>query len=209
LALSIVLPSPIVRAPDLLAVVRVRLESCSLAAPVLAVTLRASELARAPARTLDLLAPEPKADRALPRLVAELIAQLGEGEVGMLALVDTWLPADRTRLVPYADMSLSCDHAVARADGAFEAPVAKPRHALVTSALEPSRLVNAIPLSRRALVHAQHLARVEAPEWWRHRPGSHEERQRRDLFAAWVHGGLAWLQLRDSRREALLCGWMD
>jgi hypothetical protein len=237
-ALSIVLPSPIARAPDLLAVVRVRLERCLLAAPVLAVTLRASELACAPTRTLDLFAPEPKADCALPRLVAELVAQLGEGQVGMLTLVDTWLPADRTRLVPYTGMSLNGDHGAGGADGASEvsaserptqddvssAPprrrrpidqhpgktaAAKPWHTLVTSALEPSRLVNATQVSRGALVRAQHLARVEAPEWWRRRPVSRERRHRRDLFAAWIGGGLAWLELRDSSGQPLLCGWID
>jgi protein ImuB len=71
--LSMILPSPIVRAADLLSIVRVRLDGCSLPAPVLAVTLRAPELARAPGRTLDLLSPGPKAHRALPRLVAELV----------------------------------------------------------------------------------------------------------------------------------------
>lgn len=205
-SLSITLPSPIARAPDLLAIVRARLEGCSLAAPVLSVTLRATELARAPTRTLDLLAPEPKADSALPRLVAELLAELGEGTVGMLALVDTWFPSERTRLVPYLTES------------------ARLRHALVTSALEPSRFVPAIPVRQGTLARAHHLARVESLQWWQHRSASSVCR-RRDFFAAWVmptsfpsetrnrtlpaSGALAWLELRDSMGEPLLSGWMD
>jgi protein ImuB len=184
---SIALPSPIARAADLFAVVRTRLEECSLAAPVLAVTLRAPELARAQARTLDLLEPEPKADSALPRLIAELLAQLGEGTVGTLALADSWSPTERTRLIPFA---VSANDPVG--------------HMLVTSVLEPSRLVHTEQvLSRGALAGARHLARIEAVEWWRR--GS----QRHDLFAAWIDSALAWLELRDIRGVPVLRGWMD
>ncbi|MDP9000191.1 MAG: DNA polymerase Y family protein [Myxococcota bacterium] len=204
-SLSITLPSPIARAADLLAIVRARLEGCSLAAPVLAVTLRATELVRAPARTLDLLAPEPKADSALPRLVAELLAELGEGTVGMLTLVDTWFPSERTRLVPYLTES------------------ARSRHSLVTSALEPSRFVPATHVPHGTLARAHHLARVESVQWWQHMSASSGCRCR-DLFAAWVMptsfpnermnlvptgGALGWVELRDSMGEPLLCGWMD
>jgi hypothetical protein len=210
-ALSMTLPSPIAQGSDLLAVVRARLDGCLLEAPVLAVTLRAPELARPSTRTLDLFEPEPKADRALPRLVAELHAELGGDAVGMLALVDTWVPTERTRLVPFRDDATT---------------TAKLRHALGTSALEPSRLVVSIGSSEaRVLTCAQHLVRVEAAEWWRHPPTSHECR-RHDMFAAWLTlpgpprgsdgeaapdgvGALAWLELRNPNRELLLRGWMD
>jgi protein ImuB len=206
-ALSMTLPSPIAQASDLLAVVRARLDGCSLEAPMLAVTLRAPELARPFARTLDLFEPEPKADRALPRLVAELHAELGGEAVGILALVDTWLPTERTRLVPYGGQATAA---------------VKHRHALAASALEPSRLVQST-LMPRMLTCVHHLARVEALEWWRHTPTSHEFR-RNDLFTAWVarlpgppqasdrpdgDGALAWLELRNPNRELLLRGWID
>jgi protein ImuB len=205
LTLSVVLPSPIIRAPDLLAIVCARLETCALAAPVVAVTLRAPELARVASRTLDWLLPRPKADYALPRLVAELSAELAENTVGLLELVDTWLPTERTRLVPYGSRS------------------EKTTHSLVTSALEPSRLVCAtsqptaarpkgtaatLQISRGALVRAKHLVRIEAVQWWRHAPAAHES-SRYDLFMAWVDGSLAWLELGDPSQQARLCGWMD
>jgi protein ImuB len=185
LSLSIALPSPISRADDLLAVVRTRLERCSLAAPVLAVTLRATELAQHTTRTLDLLTPEPKAHGALPRLVAELCATLGERAIGTLSLVDTWSPTERTRLVP------------------FGAPTTAPRHALVTSALEPSRLVHSVRVPREALVGAWHLARLESVEWWK-RPA-----HRYDLFAAWLGDALAWLEVCPIDDSPLLRGWID
>jgi protein ImuB len=185
--LDAVLPAPLARAADLLAVVRTRLERCELYAPVLAVTLRAPELAVAPSRTGSLLTPEPKADRALPRLVAELGAELGLARVGVLALVDTWSPDERTRLVP---------------SGAAQAP---PWRSMVTSSIEPTRLAVPSRVAREELSGVLPLARVEAVEWWR-RPA-----RRRDLAAAWVGpakgGALAWVELGDD--GAIVRGWID
>jgi hypothetical protein len=201
-ALPIVLPSPIGRADDLLAVVRGRLERCSLKAPVVALTLRASELARTSPRTLDMLAPEPKADRVLSRLVAELAAEFGGECVGTIALVDTWTSDERTRFCPF---------------GAARAPT---RSCLVTSTIEPSRLIRpARVVAKEVLDGAWHIARFEAVAWWL------QGIERRDLFTAWSTawphaptasnttskngGALAWLELRASTNEVRLCGWVD
>jgi protein ImuB len=188
--LSIVLPAPIARAVDLLGVLRARLEHHTLAAPVLGVTLRAPELSRRSTRTLDLLSPEPKADRALPRLVAELAAEIGASQVGMLALADTWVPHDRTRLVP------------------FGASRDVPRHALTMSSLEPTRLVEPTHVKLHALADAKLLARVDGIEWWKRGV------VRRDLVAAWIgsrqSGAHAWVELTGlTGEDALLRGWID
>jgi protein ImuB len=185
--LTVVLPAPLSRAADLLAVLRVRLEQHTLAAPALAVTLRAPELARAPGRTLDMLEPEPRAALVLPRLVAELSAELGPARVGVLALCDTWSPDERTRLVPYGASPLA------------------PRHAMGTSVIEPSRLVEPSHTSFEELVSVHPLARYEATEWWRRGP------RRRDLAAAWIgsagEGALAWIELGED--DVLVRGWVD
>jgi protein ImuB len=185
--LRAVLPSPLARAADLLAVLRARLERHTLAAPALRVALRAPELAPAPARTGSLLEPEPRAERALPRLIAELSAELGPARVGVLALVDTWSPDERTRLVP---------------PGAAPAPA---RHALVTLALEPTRLVepSSVPLGTLALQRPP--VRVAAVEWWRRGP------IQRDVAPAWLasaaSSALAWVELREE--DAVLRGYVD
>jgi protein ImuB len=194
------LPVPIVRAADLFAVVRARLEHVELPAPVLAVTLRALELSSSRPRPLDLLSPEPKAERSLTPLVAELAADLGAANVGTLALVDAWAPDERTRLVPIGAPT-STGPATA---------------SLSTSALEPSRLVHPV---RRAIESFRGgtnfaetrattgeagltlLARLEAIEWWR-RPVV-----RRDFCAGWDGVGLAWVEVRAG--EAWLRGWID
>ena len=203
--IEVTLPVPIVRAADLFAVVRARLEHVELPGPVLAVTLRALELSSSRPRPLDLLSPEPRAERTLTPLVAELAADLGSASVGTLALVDTWSPEERTRLVPIG------------------APASGPAVAsLVTSALEPSRLVHPVrrsldSFSGEARAGAPRaggltdreepgglklLARLEAVEWWR-RPAP-----RRDFCAGWDGASLAWVEVRASG-EAWLRGWID
>jgi protein ImuB len=217
--LAMTLPSPMARPGELFAVLRARLDGVTLAAPVLAVTLRAPELARAAAQPLDLLEPEPKARRALPLLAAELSAELGEETVGTLALVDTWSAPERTRLVPLGSWGRAASGGVTRvADGV------KPGRSLVTSAREPSRLVCAAEVPREALDEATHLARVEAHAWWQQPVTSRAARGptrveasadgppmpwRRDWFAAWVDDSSAWLELSRPGDRLLLRGWMD
>ncbi len=198
-AFELALPVPIARASDLFSVVRARLEHLELAAPVLAVTLRALEIAPVKPRSLDLLAPEPKVERALSPLVAELAADLGGTNIGMLSLVDAWSPQERTRLVP------------------FGAPGSTlPTSALVTSAIEPSRLVQPFRTSSDAFDDATLLLRLEAVEWWR---GS---AQRSDFCAAWDGSALAWIELRapndvtpnnvtpnNVTHQTWLRGWID
>jgi protein ImuB len=199
LAIDVALPVPIVRATDLFAVIRTRLERLDLPAPVLAVTLRALELSSSRPRALDLLAPEPKADRALTPLVAELTADLGAASVGTLALVDKWSPDERTRLMPFGGTSSSDHrHAAVGSTGPYAAAgAADVPSALVTSAIEPSRLVHsARPLCKP--IDSQEgtfLARLDAVEWWRrHSP-------RRDFCAVWDGAGLAWVEVRSATTE--------
>jgi len=224
---DIVLPAPVAGAADLLAVVRARLERMSdadgaggdapaqgraLAAPVTAVALRAPELARPASRTLDLLSPEPKAERALPRLAAELAAELGPARVGTLALVDTWTPDERTRLVP---LGAPAEVLVRGRRGARPEPL----HARTSACLEPTRAVPPVPVARAALGDVVRLVRLEAAQWWRcDRSGVGD---RCDWVAAWVaprrgsaspaaacgSGAHGWVALNED--GALLRGWID
>ncbi len=201
--LDITLPSPIARASDLFAVVKIRLERETVLAPIVAVTLRAAELASVPVRGLDLFAAESKALRALPQLVAELTAELGEMSLGTLALGDSWVTHERTRLVPYgADCSRSPSRSLARSP---------PR--LTTAALEPTRLVPPFYVPKSELEGIELLLRLEAVQWWR------LGFQQRDFVAAWIptasmgtDGAFAWLELCDQSprgHEARLRGWID
>jgi protein ImuB len=186
--LDIVIPSPVLRASDLRAIVRTRLEREVLTAPVVAATLRAPVLATAVSRSLDLLTPEPKAHRALPRLVAELAADLGIANVGTLELKDTWVPDERSHLLPF---------------GAPRVTFHSVQHALVTSALEPSRLVNPVRVPSSSLFDVELLARIDGVEWWRRGAGQH------NLAVAWTAldpsgrcgNALAWVELASISEE--------
>jgi hypothetical protein len=197
--LAVELPSPLAGAGDLLAVLRARLEHVSLPAPVLAATLRAPQLARAQPHNLDLLSSEPKAERALPRLVAEIGAELGPANVGTLALVDTWLPEQRTRLVPFDQTGHSKEAQSLKKGTAC--------HARVTSALEPSRIVSPVRIEREEVASPRLLLRIQETQWWRGEGAS----EQRDLVAAWMDlrqgGGHVWAELR--KGGALLRGWID
>jgi protein ImuB len=191
-AFELALPMPIGRASDLFAVLRARLGNLELAAPVLAVTLRALEIVPATPRSLPLLEPEPKIVGALSPLVAELAADLGGGSVGTLALVDTWLPEERTQLVPFGTTRKML-----------------PISTLVTSAIEPSRLIKPLHMPPGTFDEATTpLLRIEAVDWWR---GSV---QNSDFCAVWDGFALAWVEHRAPNgcravHETWLRGWID
>ena len=92
LTVNLDLPAPLSNAADLLAALRPKIERIMLAAPVLSAKLRAPNLVQQRAAALSLFEPQPRAERALPRLVAELVSDLGKGAVAMLTVGDSWGP---------------------------------------------------------------------------------------------------------------------
>ena len=192
IVVSLALPSPMSRAVDLFSVLRARVDAHASThaarAPVRAVTLRVPELARVEGRALDLFVAEPRADVALPRLAAQLAAEIGDARIGVLELCDTWVPQARTRLVPY------------RATG--ESP--RSASSLVSNAPEPSRVLGAGVAPPASLSHPKLLARLEAIEWWRRGAGAI------DLVVAEMEGGVvAWVEIDRASGETRLRGWMD
>jgi protein ImuB len=187
-SLPIAIPTPLASAPELFAIARARVEAWTIPAPILAVTLRAPELARKEGRALDLFEPEAKADRALPRLVAELAADLGDRSVGTLALVNTWVPEERSTLLPY---------------GTKRVPES-PHAPLVSPAPEPSRVLGA-PFPAEGVDPVHLLARIEAVAWWRLGLSA------RDFMEAWSRRDerMAWVEVDRATGEARVMGWMD
>jgi protein ImuB len=192
-SLPLALPAPLSTAPELLAVMRARVESWTIPAPILAVTLRAPELARKEGRALDLFEPEAKADRALPRLVAELVADLGERSVGTLTLMNTWVPEERSALVPYGTKR--------RPELGTTSLVSLP---LEPIPCEPSRVL-AVPLPAEGIEPVRLLARIEAVAWWRLGVVA------RDYVAGWNarEERLAWVEVDLATGRKHVKGWMD
>lgn len=190
------LPAALSIASDLLAALKPKIERLVLSAPVLAAKLSAPVLVRKPQAALSLFDAEPKADRALPRLVAELSADLGEESVGKLALGDAWVPEERSRFV-----RLSVQH---------ELPLRKKkRRHLVSSVPEPNRFLSEpVPVLRKDLEIVRHLVRLERVDWWRMLPGE-SPRHGADFVMATLDEGMALVEIDRTSGAARVRGWFD
>ena len=199
--IAIDLPAPLSSASDLLAALRPKIERLVLRAPVLSAKLRAASVVHKRSAALSLFEAQPKAERALPRLVAELASDLGPDAVGKLVLGDAWSPDDRSRFVRL-DVA-----AKAKAAGPKKA---KPRHHLVSSVPEPTRILAVPqPVNREAVKIVRHLSRIEAVEWWKQLPGERERLKSVDYVYAWVDDAPAWVELDRHSKAARVRGWFD
>ena len=184
------LPAPLSNAADLLAALRPKIERITLAAPVLGATLRAPSLVQQRAAALSLFEPQPRAERALPRLVAELVSDLGPDAVAMLTVGDSWGPDERSKLVPFG----SADAKAAAALMLAKNP--KKRRKILASVPEPTRyLAEPRPVAKDDARIVRHLSRVEAIEWWK--PSAERSRMPTDASPARLRAGL------DGRRRGL------
>lgn len=187
------LPAPLVRASDLLAALRPKIERLILDAPVLGARLRAPVLVNQRALPLSLFEPQPKAERALPRLVAELTADLGPEAICTLVLGDSWVPEDRSKLVTFGTTS---KEAAGRRSGGAKRRLE--RH-LLSSVPEPTRLLaEPQPVSREGVRVTRHLARLESVEWWKEPPSARppgSARRAFDYVHAWTDDGAAWVEI--------------
>lgn len=198
LVVDAALPAPLSAAGDLLAALRTKIERVVLPAPVLTATLRAPVLVRKPEAALSLFDPVPKADLALPRLVAELAADLGEDAVGKLSLGDAWAPDERSAFVR---LSAEPGRAARR----------KPRH-LLSTVPEPTRIAREpVPVARDQLKIVRHLARLEATEWWRSTSVRDGDRGPSVDFvqATLPEEGVAWVEIDRRTGASRLRGWFD
>ncbi len=184
-ALALSLAAPIYRAQEFLNVLRARIESYEITAPIVAVTLRCTELVRREGKALDLFVPEARAERILPRLSAELSAEVGEAQVGILALCNSWIPGERTALVPYAKSLKLKEMFVS----------------LVSSTPEPVRLLaEPVPYEGKLV---RLYARGEAIEWWKRGV------EARTWAEGWTDESPAWVEVDRFSGARKIKGWMD
>jgi len=199
--IAIDLPSPLSTAGDLLAALRPKIERAVLQAPVVAAKLRAPSLVHKPQAALSLFESQPKAERTLPRLVAELAADLGEEAVGKLALGDAWLPEERSRFVRLAAKT-------GAKTGSTKPALA--RH-MLASVPEPTRILDVpVPVPRDAVKVVRHLSRLETVDWWKRLPGEAGHGKKGvDYVQAWVDEGAAWVEIDRATGAARVRGWFD
>ncbi len=212
--LPITLASPLAKADELFAVVRAKIlspdgsariaieheENGTMDVPILAVSLEVTVESAAESVPQHLFVPEAKAERALPRLVAELAAELGPSAVGVFALVDTWVTAERSRLVPYK-----------------ASPPPRMARPLVSPGEEMTRLLpvpKPVPRSELgALPELRMVARTEQVEWWASASG---QRAHDSFVAFWEEGNArergratAWVSVDARTGDAFIQGWLD
>jgi hypothetical protein len=196
------LPAPLSAASDLLAALRPKIERLSLQAPVLGAKLRAPVLVHKRAAALSLFEPQPKAERALPRLIAELVSDLGPDAVSTLVLGDSWEPEDRSRLAPFGSASSKVNEP-------------KKRRRMLSSVPEPTRLLGEPrPISREGVRITRHLSRRESTEWWKTTPSAPHgcasaKRRGVDYVQAWTEDGAAWIEIDRATGGMRVRGWFD
>lgn len=184
----IALPSPLGREGELVAVLRARIEALVLANPVTTVRLRAAGLVPLRAMTGELFRDRTRPREELPRLVAELVAELGPERVGLFALSNRWLDDERSTLV-------------LPGHGQTQA-----RTRLVGASVEPTRWLPS-PIACAPFEPLLFVRRMEAVEWWRLGESA------RDVVLGWVDtgrsSGVAWVELDHRRGERWVRGWVD
>lgn len=204
------LPVPLSLAGDLLAALRPKIERLILEAPVLSASLRAPVLVQKRAAALSLFEPQPKAERALPRLVAELVSDLGSHAVSKLVLGDSWVPEERSRLVPFHHAP---DVRTRASSSELTQKEKKQKRFLLSSVPEPTRLlVEPRPVARENVRVTRHLTRVEALEWWKSIPSAEEPSARRrpvDYVEAWIDDGAAWVEIDRATGAMRVLGLFD
>ena len=216
--LRIELPMPLARASDLLRAARTRIEALSLGAPVKTLRVEASHVTRATRVQLDLSRDAHASPDALPVLLAELSADLGDDRVGVLVPESEHVPEKRARLVPLDQATLrplASHRKKGRGDDQLalwprSAPE-PPTRLLPVPALLEGRLVKGgfVTVDRRPFTvgHVAHGERLDEVGWWTPSPVS------RDYATVWLagaeSGAEAWI-MRDRRRGRLYVhGWHD
>jgi protein ImuB len=194
--LHIALSAPLSEAAEILSVVRARLDSYTIEAPILSVKLRGIETVPRQKSQLHLFVPEAKAERMIPRLAAEIEADLGPGTVGNLQLTNRWLPEQRSQLVPLRS-SRAVGHLGLHTPDSHVG-------ALLSGALEPTRWLS-MPISCQNLVDVSVVARLEAGEWW------DRGLTQRDYGTAWIESlsAVAWVELDHVWSSVSIRGWVD
>lgn len=194
---TITLAAPIRSEAEIFSVLRARIEAAerrreTFEAPILAVELASTKLARMPSRELDLLARETSGARALPLLIAELSADLGKECVGILSLENTHRAEARVKLVPVGEKKTVVPLVDRDDDGA-----------------EPSRFLS-IPISTDKIEiepKSRLISRSAWTEWWKSKKDG--EGSARDWCTAWSPqiGATAWIDVDVATGNKMIRGW--
>lgn len=227
LSLSIDLPSPLSDAGDLHRALRAKLERTELFAPAASVHLEVSQIVEARRIQIDLSRDKAVRPDALPALLAELSAEIGQDRVGVLEAMHAHKPEARSRLVPVRDL----DQKRAPAE-AVDLEAAEDRDVPLPTRLFPTPVpigritkgaVVAVDSRLYAIESLRFVMRLDGVEWWTSSSAS------RDYGVAWLvpgatsgkaaagpkgegasrAAGLAWVFVDRTTGEGYLQGWCE
>ena len=202
------LPTAIHRADELLRIVRVRLETASLSAPVVGMRIEATMLATTDRVQLDISHRGSIDPYALPSLLAELSSEIGSENLGTLGIVDSHRPEARSVLRP------ACSNTLHRRGVVSDAVMLPVATRLLSSAI-PLNLTSldiggqfaAKSLLSMRIENSQFHHRLSDVEWWTTVPVS------RDYHFIWVSRGAsvacAWVYRDHSSGTYNLHGWIE
>jgi protein ImuB len=225
LSLTIDLPSALADANDLHRALRAKLERVELFAPATGIRLEVSQIVPSKGIQIDLSRDKTVRPDALPTLLAELSAEIGQERVGLLEVLDSLRPEARSRLAPLRDLDAQKRPAV-EADPPLDGDTPLP---------EPTRLLpKPLPIGRiaknaviavdqrlYAIEELRFVMRLDGVEWWTRSPAS------RDYGLAWLVPGaapgksggkaegssrspaLAWVYVDRATGEGYLQGWCE
>ncbi len=220
--LTLELPVPLARESELLRALSARLERTELAAPVVSLTLALEELSECEQHQLELGGKAGADPSAMPVLLAELDAHLGQGRVGVFELVDTHRPEARSRLVPVDVAHLRPRRRGQRPTRTRQLPSATPTPVAEEACHDhPTRILPEplpipspdksalIVVDKQAFVveSIRHCARIEQIDWWSADP-LHRDYARARLRTD-RETTEAWIFIDRKTGRAYLQGWFD
>jgi protein ImuB len=180
------LPSPLAHKTDLFRVLKSKLERVSLGAPVLGLSITATLLTEAP-KTQLMLSGDPSIDadpRSMAVLLAELSAEIGPDNVGVLELRSVHRPEARTELVPLDDVSSFAKRSPPKSMASdAEFPTRVLQEPVPLEPMPGGRLTVSIDNQLFTIEKTKPMMRLDQVEWWTPSPIC------RDYARVWLTSG--------------------
>jgi protein ImuB len=209
LSFRIDLPAPLAHASDLFRVLKSKLEQSQLGAPFTGLVIGLDRLVYAPKMQLSLDggASQDADPRQVAVLLAELSAEIGKDNVGVLQIVPVHRPETRTKLVALRDVqahpSVIAKHAMS--DDEFPVRVlAKP---VPFTIMPGDGATVSIDHQLFTVRRTSHFMRFDQVEWWTPAPVC------RDYVRVWLTSGKknleAWVFTDRHTKKTFLHGYFD
>ncbi len=198
-AFRVELPSPLAHEQDLFRVYKSKLERHTLLAPVTGLSITASSLVPRSSTQLELggdisVGADP---RALPLLLAELSAQIGDDKVGVFEVREVHKPEAKSVLVAARTTTVGSRDTARQWESSGAAEVCSlPSRLLAQPVPLPNRPVrgSTVAIGRRVyqVDKVSHPVRFDGLDWWTHDPVSRDYvrvllRADRDVIEAWTY----------------------